>query len=158
MPGQVTVACKVPNGVLLRLFKMVPSSEPVLGGGRRETTIAEVIAAPVKIHGPARPFGADPVALVVGGYALTPNVDADFFAEWMRQNADHDMVKNNLIFAHEKRDTVEKKAEDRSEVLSGLQPMDMSMVQKGTQIVAKDARIPRSKGLRVETAKLTDGP
>lgn len=33
------------------------------------------------------------------GYALTKNVDADFFALWLEQNKDAPYVQNKLIFA-----------------------------------------------------------
>ena len=35
MPGTVVVACKIPNGVILRNFKMEPTQELVMGGASR---------------------------------------------------------------------------------------------------------------------------
>ena len=129
----VTVACKLPHGLFLRLFKMVEYSEPVMGGGSKIVPRAEQIGGAVTIHGYAAPFGKPPVAQVVGGYALTPNVDADFFAEWLKQNADHDVVKNNLIFANEKPESVHGKAKGRESIRNGLEPIDPNKLPKGIE-------------------------
>jgi hypothetical protein len=133
MPGVITVACSIPNGLVLRVFDKVEKQEPVLGGGIRKTT--EAVARPqmVLIHGPGRAIGEDPKAPISNGYALTHNVDADFFAEWMKQNAQHEAVKNQLIFASDKPDTVSGMSAERAKIKSGLQPIEPD----------NDARIPR---------------
>jgi hypothetical protein len=123
MARTVTVACKMPNGLTLRLFAMEEHTEPVMGGGHRTFQKAVDVGARVVIAGTATPFGSAPKAEVVGGYALTRNVDADFFAKWMEQNKDSALVRNKLIFAHAKTDTARGAAAEMAETRSGLEPL-----------------------------------
>lgn len=144
--GTVTVACKLPNGLILRLFQMQDTEELVMGGGVRTVQKAFLMDhEPVKLRGCAAPFGS-PI-LTIGGYALTYNVDAQFFAEWLRQNYDADSVKNGLVFAQLERDHVEGQARDQEELQSGLQPLVKS--EDGG-----DLRDPNRK--KVKTADLSE--
>lgn len=123
MPGTLTVACSIPNGLKLRIFEMQKYDVPVMGGGVKEEQRAVQKREPVIIHGPAAPFGMAPAVPVRGGYALTYNVDADFFNDWLKQNKDHDAVKAGLIFAHEKGANAGDKAKEMREIRSGLEPL-----------------------------------
>ena len=127
-----SVACKIPNGLNLRVFQMVDHDEPVMGGGTKTVKRAQQIGEIVKVHGPATPFGQAPLCPISGGYAITRNIDADFFALWLSQNADHDAVKNNLIRHHEKYQNVHDEAKAFAKTKSGLEPIDP----------ASDSRIP----------------
>lgn len=133
MAGTVTVACKIPNGLRLRVFKETKVNEPVMGGGTKEVSRFDQIGDEVVVRGPAVPFGA---TLVNGlyGYALT-TIDADFWAKWKEQNKDHDAVRNGLIFASAKPDEVKGVARECENVRSGLEPLE----QKG------DPRTPRKQ-------------
>jgi hypothetical protein len=59
-----------------------------------------------------------------GGYALTPNIPADFFAAWLEQNAETDMVVNGLIKAQPDLDSLAADAAEHAKVDSGLGPMN----------------------------------
>lgn len=131
MADTVTVACNLPNGLILRVFNMAERSEPVMGGGTKIAQYAVQAGEPVTVHGAAVPFGAPPRVTTAGGYALTPNVDAEFWAKWLEQNKDHDAVKNGLIFALPRQDSAAKEAENRSKVKSGLEPLDPEKPMKG---------------------------
>lgn len=123
--GTVTIACKLPNGLIMRLFEMQDTEELVMGGGVRSVKKAFLADhPPVKLNGCAAPFGS-PI-LLVGGYALTRNVDVQFYAEWLRQNWDSDLIKNRIIFAQEKEDSLVGQATEQEEILSGLQPLRRS--------------------------------
>lgn len=122
--GTVTVACKMPNGVQLRVFRMVEQAELVMGGGTRMTQRAEPIGNPVILKGNAIPFGVTPEHKIIGGYALTEDVDAQFFRKWLEQNADSALVQNKLVFAWEKVSTVEGQAREQALLRSGLEPED----------------------------------
>jgi hypothetical protein len=151
----VTIACKMPRGMTLRLFDMVDSREPVMGGGFREFKIAQPRAETVRIYGNRAPYGMTPPVPIVGGYALTPNVDAEFWAEWKKQNAEHDAVKNRLIFAYDKPESASAAATERAATKSGLEPMDMRMIldpKDNTRKIAADPRVPRRKAVTIETA------
>jgi hypothetical protein len=123
-PGNtVTVGCKLPNGIIMQLSKMEPTREPT-AMGFRDIEIGRKVGKAVKIRGFATPFGMMPRSPIIGGYALTPGVDRDLFDEWMKQNADSELVKNELIFAHRQRSDVEVQARDNAKEKSGLEPMD----------------------------------
>lgn len=139
---KVTVACKLPHGLRLRLFKMVDGHENVSGNNVRTIKRAEQVGGDVVIKGVAVEFGKD--RALTGGYALTPGVDKAFFDEWLKQNAEHDAVKNHMIFAAGTRDAVEGEAEDHAKDKSGQEPLDMSMVKRGERLVGADPRLPRS--------------
>lgn len=119
----VTVACKCPNGLILRIFKMDDFAEPVMGGGFRTVPRATQIGQQVVIRGPAIPWGVVPSFPIVGGYALTEGVPADFWDTWLEQNKDTDMVTNRQIYAEERVTFVKGMAKDQSDIRSGLEPM-----------------------------------
>lgn len=141
--GTVTVACKLPNGLMLHLHDMVGQVEPVLGGGMREFKIARRVGEPVRLKGAAVPFGKIPTYTIKNGAALTPNVDAQFMRRWLDENKDHDAVKNNLIFVVGAKGDLGK-VKEMKDVKSGLEPLDMSEVVRDGKKVAADLRVPRS--------------
>lgn len=141
MASTVTVACKIPNGLILRVFNQEEYDEPVLGGGVRKAKRAVQVGNPVKIDGPAVPFGMQPNSPISGGYALTAGVDADIWTKWLEQNADLDAVKNKLVFAHARQDSAAAEARENETRVSGLQPIDPN----------GDARVGRNR-LKIETA------
>lgn len=96
----VCVACKLPHGLHLDLK-----------GRERVTLRGTAVAYGTATHD-------------VGGYALTPGVDADFFAAWLAQYKDLELVRRGLVFAHPKpQDATAQALEMRGEK-SGLEPID----------------------------------
>ena len=140
--GTVSIACKLPHGLIMQLYDMVGRSEPVLGGGMREFKIAQQKGEPVRLKGVAVPFGKIPNFVIKSGAAITANVDAQFAAEWFKANKDHDAVKNNLVFIVGKGDL--GKVKEMKDVRSGLEPLDMSEVSRDGKKVAADPRVPRA--------------
>lgn len=129
--SQVLVACKIPNGLVLRVGKKYPRQEPVLGGGWR--TVEEWRAEKsVTVFGPGRAIGEDAKAPTEAGYALTP-VDADFWAQWLTDNMDTPLVVNHQIFAQDKADSIRKVAAEKKHIRSGMEPMQQE----------KDPRAPK---------------
>lgn len=139
----VTVACKLPNGLQLRLFEMAMTNEAA-PGGHREVKMARLVSDIVRINGTATPYGQSPSWPVVGGFALTEGVSKDFMEQWMEQNKDSDLVRNNLIHYHTKLGHVQGEAREKKALLSGLQPL----------VPDTDKRIPKSKNknIKLETA------
>jgi len=131
----VTVACKSPNGLLLRLFEQVDNPVPVLGGGTRMEKRAVQVGEMVRLHGAEVPVGVAPVALIAGGFALTPNVDKNFITEWLKQNRDHEMVKKGLIFIASDRSSAMDEANEKAGLRSGLERL--------AQDPGKDPRTPK---------------
>ena len=126
MPGVVTVACKLPNGIVLQLQEEYARDENVMGAIK-----------PVKYHrfggkkvvlkGAAFPADRGPIGTTIaGGFALTHGVDADFFEKWMKQNADNDAVQKGLVFAAAKPAEAESQAKEFKDELSGFEPVNPS--------------------------------
>src|SRR5579863_5162866 len=98
MPGTVTVACKMPNGMVLRVHDTIHREFPSLGGGTRTETIP-IEKARVVVAGPVVPFGMAPKVPIQGGYALTHGVDADFWKAFAAQHKDAPYIREGLVFA-----------------------------------------------------------
>ena len=133
MAGTVSVACKLPHGLQLRVFDMITTSEPVMGGGMRDVKTARQVGEPVIIKGNAHPQNEAPRAEISSGYAITHGVDKDFWDLWVAQNASHEAVRNGLIFAHEKPDAINRMSAEKAKIKSGLEPISPD----------SDMRVPR---------------
>lgn len=139
----VTVACKIPNGLILQNHVLDDGFEPVFGGGSRPIKVARPVGNPIKLIGPARPFGADPeMKRVVGGYGLTHNVPKNDWDKWLKDNAELDMVKNGLIFAHDSPDNTAAQARDMRTTRSGLEALNTE--SKDASGKYTDPRMPRN--------------
>lgn len=139
--GRVTVACKLPNGLVLRIFDFVDSEDPLPGGGTRGFKIARQRREVYVLRGPAHYLDKPRAVDVAGGFALTPNIPQQFWEEWLAQNDDTDIVKNGLVFAHS-RDTAGQ-ARELFQLKSGLEPLSPD----------KD---PRTRRMQIEKMKDDD--
>ncbi len=126
----ISVACKLPHGIRLRLFKFREIDIPVLGGGLKTVREAYPLEGEVVLHGFMKNKSAQPHCLVVGNFAITDNVPRDFFIEWMEQNKDHHLVKNGFIFATRRTHDTMKESENRAEMKSGLEQLDPESLPK----------------------------
>lgn len=143
--GTISVACKLPCGIVLRVFQMVAQNEAINNGvGYRSINVARQIPGEFTIFGVAHAVDKAPKCRIVAGYALTPNVPAELFNAWLAQNKDSDVVRNNLIFAYESIDMAAGAAQERATLRSGLEPL---------MLEGKDPRAP--KGIRKDDG--TDG-
>ncbi|GBU18032.1 MULTISPECIES: hypothetical protein [Methylobacterium] len=127
MPGTVTVACKLPHGLVLQEQTMVKRSEPVMGGGYREYEIAVRTGRAITVAGSARPVNPSEeveFAPHAGGYGLTPGVDRDFFDRWLAQNRELDAVKKGFIFAASSDDRARGMAREGKAGLCGMEPVN----------------------------------
>jgi hypothetical protein len=146
----VTVACKVPTGLELQLQKETKWPENTPSGTIMRTRFDKV-GPIVIVRGPAQPVGPRPRGypappIIVGGYALTPNVDAAFFAEWMEQNKDAPYVMSKMIFAHGSRDHVKGEAADNKHTRSGFEPLDPPEPDANGKVAKLDPRMPKPMG------------
>ncbi len=127
---QVYVGCKLPNGVILRLFRWIDDrgTPKDKNTGEREK-IAVPATGPngkpqeVRLRGPALRFGAQPRFVIAGGYALTP-IDADFWEKWADQNKGSSLIENKLLFAMDTPHAAEQEAVGLADVKSGFEPVD----------------------------------
>ncbi|MBB3743903.1 hypothetical protein FHX10_003402 [Rhizobium sp. BK591] len=123
MAETVTVACKMPHGLILRVFDKVKVQEPMPGGGTKGVDRAMPRPETVTLKGYLEKYDPSlPPAARGSSYALTYGVDKDFFELWLKQNHDLDAVVNHLVFAHDQ-DTAGM-AEEYRNTRSGLEPVD----------------------------------
>lgn len=123
--AKVTVACKLPGGLVLHLDSMEKHNEPIRGEivqARKQPTTYTLKGW----YDNARSaFGAEvPIPSQIGQYALTHGIPEEFWNQWLEHNKDSDIVKNRLIFASSKRDIVEGMRKDNKGQKSGLEPID----------------------------------
>ena len=122
----VTVCCKLPNGMRLRVYGFGERHEPVLGGGTRAVRQAFPMGDEVVIAGWSHPQNRAPENQIVAGYAVTHGVDAQFWEQWLEQNKDAEFVTKGLIFAHAQAQSAIDKAKDGAKIKSGLERLDPS--------------------------------
>ena len=116
----VTVACKMPHGLILRLFNFQEVQEPLPGGGTKSVERAQPETGTVRIRGYLDKYDPSlPPVSKVSSYALTPGVNKEWFEEWLDQNEDLDLVKNHLIFVHD-----EGMVREFEGTKNGLEPVD----------------------------------
>ncbi len=92
--AQVTVGCKLPNGLIIR------------HGEHR-----------VMLHGSNH-------SEVIGGHGITHGVDAEFFEAWMGAHKDYEPVKQGLIFAHAKEANVRAEAKEKAKNKNGFEQLE----------------------------------
>ena len=99
MSEQVTVGCKLPNGLALEQ------------DGYRVTL-----------------NGANS-SVVIGGYGITEGVDKDAFDKWLSVHKEQPYVKRELVFAQAKTNSAQAKATENARVKTGLEglPQDKPM-------------------------------
>ena len=120
--AKVTVACNLPHGLKIRNFTMIPSRELVMGGGVRDTTIAEHAGEDILLNGIATEHGKAPRHKIVAGYAITEGVDKESWNHWLADNQKSPMVLNRCVFAYERAGKTEDAAQDERGRLTGLEP------------------------------------
>jgi hypothetical protein len=145
----VTVACKVPTG--LRLQLETPQKRIIAGRDGDEMVTFNIPGGKVYyVHGPALPRGGLPEGftppIIVGGYALTPGIPADFWNTWVQQKKlaefflPPDGAEHGMIFAYSTVESTRDAAREQTKLLSGLEPMSTARDSKGN---LTDPRIPR---------------
>jgi hypothetical protein len=129
----VTVACKLPHGVILRIFDWEDYDEPMRDGSmarrRRSRPIEDqqFVVRGTWAGSAGQAYNAQNIAvaeLLPGGYALTHGCPKELWDKWYDQNRKSLLVTNKIVFAHADHTTVNKEARDLRSVTSGLEPLD----------------------------------
>lgn len=139
----VTVACKVPMGLVLKLYKKTRQHEPVMGGGSREIDayVPDHSQRTYIIHGNSHPQDKSPIAQIADSFALTHGIPKAFWDAWLEQNLESDMVRNGLIFAHVEGASVAAEAREKASERSGLERLDPTKVHKDGETVIERAEV-----------------
>lgn len=135
--AKVTVACKLPAGIIMRGFRPVKEREAVLGGGTREFDVYRPSGEMQEINGTASPHGKAPKCQIVFGYAITPNVNKELYDNWHSANKDSQMVKNNLVFAYERAEQIQGRARENEKAVTGFEMIDPNDPGKKVKGIAK---------------------
>lgn len=121
----VIVASKLPNRHTLVLCEKYIAKEPVLGGGVRDVEMWRPNPnRTVILNGTGVVPNTERTWQMTHGYALTPGVPADFWAEWLKQNRGCDLLTEGIIFAHTKTADVQAAARDARKIKTGLEPIN----------------------------------
>lgn len=145
----VTVMCKIPNGLRLRLQKKV--KRPVAGkDGLEMVEFSEFYGRAYYVRGPAYPIappaGYPKPPVTEGGYAATTGIPADFWADWLEQNKHADYCRPpdgadcGFIYAEPDLESAIAVARENEKLLTGLQPMSIETDKNGRFV---DPRAPR---------------
>lgn len=94
MAEQVTVGCKLPNGLVLE----VDGKQAIISGYRGEDV------------------------RIIGGYGLT-QVDKELWDAWLKTHKEQPYVKNGVIFAQDNGNSARAQAKEQEKVKSGLDPL-----------------------------------
>jgi hypothetical protein len=134
----ITVGCKLPNGFVIQAYQEDEYPEPVMGGGTRMQKRFIPVGKAIKLNGNRQPFGVIPEYLIQGGYALTPGVDKDVWDSWYKHFKESDLIKNHLIVAHEKGDTIGM-AKAHKATTSGFEPLKQDGDPRMPKGIKRDA-------------------
>lgn len=129
--GVVTVACKMPMGLILRTFEMRETTQLSQAGAAMKVPMAFPEERKHFVRGPSHPQNQAPKAELREAFALTPDVPADLWNKWLEQNADSDIVRNGLIFAAGDDKSVKAQANDHRKQMSGLERLDPKAMPDG---------------------------
>lgn len=119
----VSVACKLPNGFVMRGFLKTREVELVLGGGSRDVDVHRPTGEETTIGGTAARFGVAP-PILVNGYRITRNVPKALWDNWYEANRNSDLVKNHIVYAAEAHDDAKAWSREHESVLTGLEGID----------------------------------
>lgn len=97
MAEQVTVGCKLPNGLVLD----VEGKQAIVAGFRGEGV------------------------RIIGGYGLTA-VDKELWEAWLEIHKEQPYVKSGVIFAQDNGNSVRSQAKEQEKVKSGLEPLSQN--------------------------------
>lgn len=116
MVETVTVACKMPAGVILNLDRY---AEGQAGQPAQLVSGARVTLKGNAIHRDVEKIELNP--RLVGGYAFT-EVDSGFWEAWLKDHTDSPLLKDRIIFALPKAAVAEGKAKEQAEVPAMFPP------------------------------------
>lgn len=132
----VTVACKLPHGLLLRVFE----AREVREAGTN-VTVKQYVELPFQqeVQGFSHEQNRAPHCQFTSGYALTFGIDKDLWDKWLEQNKNTDIVKNGLIFAHSDMASVEAEGREKEKVRSCFERIDRNEMPNTGRIKVKQA-------------------
>lgn len=151
----VTIACKIPSGLVLQLCKPTKWVEETPSGGKDRIRYDKT-GPRHYVAGPAYPNGQAPENFperpaIAGGFALTSGIPKDFWDAWLKQNEESSFVLNGQVFARPTFDAAQGVGREMHAVRSGFEPMAKDLDPR------KDPRLPTPvAGIGVDQVKPAD--
>ena len=121
MAETVSIACKLPHGLIMQLQRQNEVRDPTMASPDRTVKVWQKVGDQITIRGFAKRVDQPSDTLVIGGFAITSNVDAAFAKEWFAQNKEHPSVKGGFIYIHGEQKNVEGYAKAHADLESGLE-------------------------------------
>ena len=131
----VAVACKLPGGLLLRVFDPFEYEDPQRDGSTK--TVKSWRPVPDQQFAIRGPWVASAgqaynrtnsavAELLPGGYAITYGVPKELWDKWLHQNKTTNLVKKRIVFAMPSLQaaTEEARKPENRAVKSGMEPVD----------------------------------
>lgn len=127
----VTVACKLPHGLKLRIFAWEKYDELMRDGtvreGKRSRPIPdmEFVVRGTWVASAGQAYNQNNAItreLLPGGYAITYGCPKDLWDLWYEQNKESNLVRNHIVFASV--GSPNDEAHEHSGVLSGMEPVN----------------------------------
>jgi hypothetical protein len=128
----VTIGCKWPNGIVMRLYDVIEETINVNGSMVKEKRAIlredcpEFVLNGFSIDLGQMAGGIPPEHAIVGGFGLTFGIPKDFAEEWFKQNSQLAAVKSGLIFMEDSENRARGHAREYAKLQSGVQPIDPS--------------------------------
>lgn len=122
--GEVTVALKMPAGLILSTFIMREINEATPVGFRQVQKAFPSGRQQVRLNGYATPVGMSPKCEVINGFAITKGVPADIWEQWLKDNIDSIMVERGIIYGDPDMDNVKRHCLEHDKLENGLQPIN----------------------------------
>lgn len=124
----VTIGCKWPNGIVMRLYDLVEETVIYNGNPVKESRAMqkgeEYVLNGFSLDLGKMAGGIPPEHEIVGGYGLTHGIPRAFAEEWFEQNKNSDLVKRNLVFMSGREQDARAQARDLKSLKSGIEPID----------------------------------
>lgn len=141
MAETVSIACKLPHGLIMQLQRFIEVREPTQTNPDRIVKVAEKFGPTHTIKGFAN--GArDPDVTVIGNFAINNGVPAEFAQAWFEQNAEHPAVAGGFVYLHRTAGGAAGYAREHAKKLSGFEPADPSALpQEFKDVETMDAKV-----------------
>jgi len=130
----VTVACKLPHGLNMRVYDWEKVEYQLLGGGMKSAREARPRETTYRLNGNSVAQNRAPGCEIVGGFALTHGIPKDFWDLWLEQHKDWPAVKNGFIFAYEKPDATRGESREKKNLKTGLERLNPKKLPRGVAI------------------------
>lgn len=125
----VTIACKVPMGMILRCCRKTMMDRKMHDGSTKAVPEYHPFGKEYRVYGPSHPQNAGPHCTIIGDYALTPNIPKEFYDLWYSQHRNDAMVVSRAIFANSS-NKINGESKEYAKVKSGLERLDPTKLPK----------------------------